>query len=98
MAKKIDNMKNEIIILKDEQLNEYIINNFKEGAIVEISYNRVFVPGKIIHVYDDASLTLQLMGELLNQRVDININEVKNEIIEIVYSYNEKVVTIILED
>lgn len=98
MAKKISNMMNESILLKENQLNEYIVNNFEEGAIVEISYNRVFVPGKIIHVYEDATLTLQLMGELLNQRVDININEVKNEIIEIRYTYKNKVITLIIED
>lgn len=84
------------IIIKENKLNEYIVNNFEEGAIVELSYNRVFVPGKIIHVYDDATITLQLMGELLNQRVDINIDEVKSEIIEILYTYENELIKIVV--
>ncbi|MBR0471224.1 MAG: DUF2097 domain-containing protein [Methanosphaera sp.] len=91
-------MKVESIILKENQLTEYVVNNFEEGAIVEISYNRVFVPGKIVHVYDDATVTIQLMGELLNQRVDIDFNEVKHELLEIVYTFKDKSVTLILED
>ncbi len=91
-------MINKSIIVDESKLEDYIINNFREGAIVEISYNRVFVPGKIIHVYDDATLTIQLLGELLNQRVDINISEVKHELIEIVYTYEDESIKVIVDD
>jgi hypothetical protein len=57
---------------------------------VEISYNRVFIPGKILYIDDDASITLQLKGQLLNQRVDININEVKKELVEIIYTFDDE--------
>lgn len=88
----------ESITINENELTEYIIDNFKEGALVEISYNRVFVPGIIVNLYEDASFTLQLKGELLNQRVDIDINEIKNEIVEILYTYENKSTTIIVED
>lgn len=91
-------MENKTLILKENELKEYIVNNFQEGAVVEISYNRVFVPGKIVHVYSDATITLQLLGELLNQRVDINFNEVKHEIVEIIYTFEGKSITLVIEE
>lgn len=86
------------VIIKEDELKDFIIKNFKEEALVEISYNRVFVPGKILFVDEDASITLQLQGNLLNQRVDINIDEVKNEIIEITYTYGDELIIIIITD
>ncbi|RAP52914.1 MAG: hypothetical protein BZ138_02085 [Methanosphaera sp. rholeuAM270] len=91
-------MNRDSITIKEKDLNEYILTNFREGALVEISYNRVFVPGIIVNIYDDASMTLQLKGNLLNQRVDVNISEVKKEIVEILYTYENKSITIIVED
>ena len=74
------------IVLKEDELEDYILKNFKEDAFLEISYNRVFIPGKILYIDDDASITLQLKGQLLNQRVDIDISEVKKELVEIIYT------------
>ena len=73
---------------------DYILKNFKEDAFLEISYNRVFIPGKILYIDDDASITLQLKGQLLNQRVDIDISEVKKELVEIIYTSDEESVII----
>ena len=83
-------MKEKHIVLKEDDLEEYILKNFKEDAFVEISYNRVFIPGKILYIDDDASITLQLKGQLLNQRVDINISEVKKELVEINYTFEDE--------
>ncbi|MBE6486743.1 MAG: DUF2097 domain-containing protein [Methanosphaera stadtmanae] len=83
-------MKKKHIVIKEDDLEEYILKNFKEDALVEISYNRVFIPGKILYIDDDASITLQLKGQLLNQRVDININEVKKELVEIIYTFDDE--------
>ncbi len=91
-------MQKEYIVLKEDELEEFIIENFKEDAIVEISYNRVFIPGKILYIDDDASITLQLKGELLNQRVDIDINEVKKELVEIIHTYEDKSIIISIID
>lgn len=82
------------IVLKEDELEDYILKNFKEDAFLEISYNRVFIPGKILYIDDDASITLQLKGQLLNQRVDIDISEVKKELVEIIYTSDEESVII----
>lgn len=91
-------MEREQVIIQEDNLKEFIIENFKENALLEISYNRVFIPGKIVYVDENANITLQLMGELLNQRVDINIEEVKSELVEIVYTYEEKSIVICIVD
>ena len=82
------------IVLKEDESEDYILKNFKEDAFLEISYNRVFIPGKILYIDDDASITLQLKGQLLNQRVDIDISEVKKELVEIIYTSDEESVII----
>lgn len=82
----------------EDQLEDYVINNFKEDAFLEISYNRVFIPGKILFVDEDAVITLQLKGQLLNQRVDINIKEVKKELVEIIYTYDDESLVISVVD
>lgn len=87
-------MKKKHIVLKEDDLEDYILKNFKEDAFVEISYNRVFIPGKILYIDDDASITLQLKGQLLNQRVDINISEVKKELVEIIYTLGDESIII----
>ena len=91
-------MKKKHIVLKEDDLEDYILENFKEDAFLEISYNRVFIPGKILYIDDDASITLQLKGQLLNQRVDININEVKKELVEIIYTLGEESLIISIVD
>lgn len=81
-------MKSKQLIIQENELVDFIYNNFKEGSLVEISYNRVFIPGVLLYMdkTDNLILTLQLKGELLCQTVDINIDEIKREIIEINYS------------
>jgi hypothetical protein len=77
-------------VVKEDDLKKFILDNFEEDALLEISYNRVFVPGKIVCIDEDAVITLQLKGQLLNQRVDIDIEEVKSELVEIIYTFNDK--------
>ena len=36
------------INLKENEVINYIITHFQEEALLEISYNRVFIPGKIL--------------------------------------------------
>lgn len=91
-------MKEKHILLKEDELEEYVLNNFREDALLEISYNRVFIPGKILFVDEDATITLQLKGQLLNQRVDIKIKEVKKELVEIIYTYKDESLIISVVD
>ncbi|MCD7782132.1 MAG: DUF2097 domain-containing protein [Methanosphaera sp.] len=88
------------ITLHEDELVEYILDNFKEKAILEVSYNRVFLPSTILAINkmpDKVILSLKLEGKLLHQHVDININDIKKELVELRYTYmgEETVITII---
>lgn len=88
------------IVINESQLEEFILENFSEDAILEISYNRVFVPGKIINIINEGNLiiTLQLKGQLLHQTVDVNISDIKSEIVELRYHSNDEVLVLTIED
>ena len=93
-------MKTRQITLHEYELVDYINDNFKENALHEISYNRVFIPGKILYIdnSDELIITLQLMGQLLHQTVDINVNDIIEEIVELRYTYEEDEIIISIVD
>ncbi len=91
-------MEKKHIALKEDELVDYILKNFQENALLEISYNRVFVPGKILNIDEDAVITLQLKGKIMNQRVDIGFDEIKEELVEIIYTLGEQVTVITITD
>ncbi len=84
------------ITVKEDEIADYVWNNFKPGSLLEISYNRVFIPGEVIHIdnTDDIVITLRLKGELLNQTIEVNINDIKDELIEIRHTFEGNVVVI----
>ena len=93
-------MKTRQITLHEYELVDYINDNFKENALLEISYNRVFIPGKILYIdnSDELIITLQLMGQLLHQTVDINVNDIIEEIVELRYTYEDDEIIISIVD
>ncbi|MGN1321164.1 DUF2097 domain-containing protein [uncultured Methanosphaera sp.] len=93
-------MKTRQITLHEYELVDYIKDNFKENALLEISYNRVFIPGKILYIdnSDELIITLQLMGQLLHQTVDINVNDIIEEIVELRYTYEDDEIIISIVD
>ncbi|RAP49386.1 MAG: hypothetical protein BZ136_03395 [Methanosphaera sp. rholeuAM74] len=90
----------EYIRVNGDELLEYMHLNFCEGALVEISYNRVFIPARIVLItYEpELVLTLQLQGELLNQCVDVVVSEIIDDIVELNYVYDGKEVVLELYD
>lgn len=78
--------------IKEDELTQYIVDNFKENALLEISYNRVFVPGILLNINNEDSLilTLQLQGQLLHQTVDVDIEEILSELVEIKYTHGDE--------
>lgn len=86
-------MNTTILTIKENELIDYIRNHFQEDALLEISYNRVFLPGKILFINDsdEMIITLQLKGQLLHQTVDININDIVKEVVELRYTYGDDV-------
>lgn len=93
-------MMEENIIIKESQLEKFILEKFDEGNLLEISYNRVFVPGKIINIINEGRLiiTLQLMGEILHQTVDVDISDIKSDIVELRYTLDDEVLVITVID
>ena len=69
---------------------EYVRNNVQIRDILEISYNRIFAPGEVLNIISEDEETgeglrvsLQLNGEILNQAVDVDFNEIKDDLLEL---------------
>ena len=96
-------MENEII-LNSEEVMEYVKNEVSQYDILEISYNRIFVPGEVLDIEHDEeeeslNLLIQLKGELLNDTVQLDLFQIKNDIIEIRHIKNEnELIVIVVED
>ncbi len=82
-------MVNEIELTADEAI-EYVRNNVQIRDILEISYNRIFAPGEVLNIVAEDGQTgeglrvvLQLTGKILNQSVEIDFNEVKDDLLEL---------------
>ena len=96
-------MENEITLNTNEVM-EYVKNEVEQYDILEISYNRIFVPAEVLDIEHDEeeeslNLLLQLKGELLNDTVRLDLYQIKDDILEIrhIKSENELVV-IVVED
>lgn len=81
-------MVKEIIMPVDDAI-EYIRNNVRIRDILEISYNRIFAPGEVLNIIaedeetgEGLRVSLQLNGEILNQTVEIDFKEIKDDLIE----------------
>jgi len=79
-------MEEELILKADEAL-DYVRNNVEIFDVLELSYNRVFVPAEVIDIDKDTENSLKLMlqmnGEIINDTVELDLVEVKDELLEI---------------
>jgi Uncharacterized protein conserved in archaea len=74
-----------------EEAIEYIKNNVKTYDNVELSYNRVFTPGEVINIdtcvlkdgKQSCTVMVQLSGDTLGSTVDVDLEEVKYDLIEV---------------
>ncbi|MDR2967198.1 MAG: DUF2097 domain-containing protein [Methanobacteriaceae archaeon] len=97
-------MNEEIVLNPDEVLN-YVKLNVKEEDTLEISYNRIFAPGEVLDVKVEEEfgdeliiISLHLNGELVNDVVEINLNDIKDDLLEICHITDEKKTIIVIED
>lgn len=81
-------MVKEIVMPVDDAI-EYIRNNVQIRDILEISYNRIFAPGEVLNIIaedeetgEGLRVSLQLNGEILNQTVEIDFKEIRDDLIE----------------
>ncbi len=96
-------MENEIILNTNEVM-DYVKNEVKQYDILEISYNRIFVPGEVLDIeiegeYESLNLLLQLQGELLNDTVQLDLAQIKDDILEIRHiKEDDELVVIVVEE
>ena len=83
------NLVNEILLTADEAI-DYIKNEVQINDTLELSYNRIFAPGEVLSIIDADEETgegirvnLQLNGEILNQSVEIDLNEIRDDLLEV---------------
>ena len=80
----------------DEAL-EYVKTKVNVGDVLELSYNRIFAPGEVLGftAADDMTVegfrvSLQLNGEILNQSIEIDFEEIKDDLIEMRHITDDK--------
>jgi len=92
------------ITLNQDELIEYVKDEVKVYDILEISYNRIFLPTEVIDVeyyvdendVESLNLALQIKGELLNDTVQLDLVEIKEEVVEVRHIKNEDDLTVIV--
>jgi hypothetical protein len=96
-------MEKEITLKADDALN-YVKNNVQTYDVLELSYNRVFVPGEVLNVEsgekngeDSLKLTIQMNGETINQTVQLDLEEVKDDLVEIRHLQDDNTTVIVVE-
>lgn len=82
-------MSEKTIVLNPDEMVEYVRENVEPGDVLELSYNRIFAPGEVITITEEDEETgeglrlgLQLTGEILNQTIEVDLDEIKEEILE----------------
>jgi hypothetical protein len=96
-------MENEIT-LNTKEVMDYVKTEVKQYDILEISYSRVFVPGEVMNIETNdeegsLNLLLQLKGELLNDTVQLDLEDIKDDLLEIRHIKNEnELVVIVVEE
>lgn len=80
-----------------EDAIEYVRNNVQVGDVLEVSYSRIFAPGDVLGITEEDEETgeglrvgMQLNGEILNQSIEIDFNEIADDLIEMRHITDEK--------
>ncbi|MCF0226235.1 MAG: DUF2097 domain-containing protein [Methanobrevibacter sp.] len=96
-------MVKEIQMSADDAIN-YIRDNVQIRDTLELSYNRIFAPGEVLNILEEDEVTgegirisLQLNGEILNQTVEIDLNEIKDDLIEFRHIKDDNEIVIEIE-
>ena len=88
-----------------EEAIEYVRENVQIRDILEISYNRIFAPGEVLTIISEDEETgeglrvsLQLNGEILNQVVDVDFKEIKDDLLELRHIKDGKITIVEVYD
>jgi hypothetical protein len=95
----------EEIFLKPNETLKYIESNVNPHDTLELSYNRVYAPGEVlgVEIEDDFGedaiiVTLHLSGDLVNDVVRVNMNDIIGDLLEIRHINDKKDVTVVVQD
>lgn len=88
-----------------EEAIEYVRENVQIRDILEISYNRIFAPGEVLNIISEDEeigeglrVSLQLNGEILNQVVDVDFKEIKDDLLELRHIKDDKITIVEVYD
>lgn len=80
-----------------EEAIEYVRNEVQVRDILEISYNRIFAPGEVLGITEEDEMTgeglrvaMQLNGEILNQSIEVDFNDIGEDLIEMRHIRDDK--------
>ena len=89
----------------DNMVKENVRENVHIRDILEISYNRIFAPGEVLNIISEDEETgeglrvsLQLNGEILNQVVDVDFKEIKDDLLELRHIKDGKITIVEVYD
>ena len=78
------------VIMDCDDAIDYVRENVKVNDILELSYNRVFTPGEVIAMDTEeesgdrnCKLMVQLSSDLLGSTVDVDLEEVRDDLVEL---------------
>jgi hypothetical protein len=98
-------MEKEINLKADEVLN-YIKSNVKNYDVLEISYNRIFVPGEVLditalEINDDVKslrLLIKMNGETIKETIEVDLVEIIDDVVEIRHINDETCTVLSIEE
>ena len=84
-----------------EEAIEYVRNEVNVRDTLEISYSHIFAPGEVLGITEEDEVTgeglrvgLQLNGEILNQSIEVDFNEIGDDLIEMRHISDDKEIII----
>jgi len=82
----------------------YIKENVNVYDILELSYNRIFTPGEVLsidtspyHGKEGLKVVIQVLEDSFSSTVEVDLEEIKNDLIEVIHMPKNKNEAIIIE-
>lgn len=73
-----------------EDAINYVEKNVKVYDVLELSYHRIFMPGEVLSIDKEDRkgkksfrVMIQVAGDLVSQSVEVDLEEVKDDLVEI---------------
>ncbi len=93
------------INLKADAAIEYIESNVENYDVLEISYNRVFVPGEVLDIttlekdgMKSVRVLIKMNAKTIKETVEMDLMEIKDDIVEIRHITDETSTLLVIEE